>query len=219
MSRNNYAWVGDSITEGYGDNITISCNGIPGRLLGTVFNTTAPVLEQHLNLGASGMLVTEYIDIAKGVIGADPTFYTAVFCSVWSPNLLTGQEVPAVWPTEPEVLNTMLQALYSFEEWLLERSIIFMPVFLAGSPFNANAFTRQRLQAHVDFCANRWPHFLNINTPIQDPAITDGPYIGSAFRTDVTHPSSAGYSAQADYVRPLIPGAIATAIAFYGFVE
>ena len=214
-----FGWVGDSITEGYGDGATISCRGVPGRLLQLEAGITSTVTTIHRNLGASGRLVWEYIDIAKGIIAADPTMYTAIMCSIWSPNLPTGLEAPAVWPTEPENLAAMLAAVVDFEAWLLARSIVFIPTFMAGSPFNANSTTRIRLQAYLDSCIARWPWLLNLNAPIQDPAITDGPSIGSAFRSDVTHPDTTGYIAQVDYIRPLIPASLAAAVADYGFVE
>jgi hypothetical protein len=213
-----YGWVGDSTTEGYGDGATISFRGVPGRLLKLEAATTNTVTILHHNLGASGMMVPHYISIAKGIIDADPRMYTAILCSIWSPNIPNGA-TPGIWPTDPVNTAAMLAALIDFEAWLLERSIVFIPTFMAGSPFNMNAVTRPRLQTYLNSCIARWPWLLNLNTPVQDPAFTDGPSIAAAYRDDATHVNSTGLALQATYVRPLLPAALATAVAHYGFVE
>ncbi len=224
MSRTIFGWVGDSITEGYGDSIPVSCNGIPGRLLRTALDHAGTVTTIHINMGASGMMVPQYIDIAKGLIGADPTRYTAIFCSIWSPNKPAGQP-DGDWPTRAENTLAMREALIAFEAWLLERNIVFLPTFMFGSPFEMGAATgtnprRVLLQQHLDACLALWPWLLNLNTPVQNPAVTDGPYgLAPTYCDDATHPNSLGYTTMTNYIAPLIDAAFAAAVAAYGFVE
>jgi hypothetical protein len=214
--RTVYGWVGDSGTEGFRDGTDVSCNGVPGRLLRLEIEAPGPLSTIHLNHGASGMMVPQYIAIAKGIIGADPRVYTAIMCSIWSPNGPAGE--PAEWAARPENLAAMLVALQDFEAWLLARSKVFIPVFMMGSAFDLGVDQRVRMQGHIDACTALWPWLLNLNTPIQDPAYTDGPrMLIPTYCEDGTHQNQAGFTAQAAYVRPLIPAALAAAATHYGF--
>lgn len=219
MSRLVYGWIGDSITEGYGDGVTISCMGVPGRMLRAAIDKATAVTAVHVNMGASGRMVPQYIDIAKGIIEADPTRFTAVLVSIWSPNIPADVE-PGEWPTQPANMELMLSALIAFEQWLLERSIVFMPTFMAGSPFNMNDVRCARLQTFLDACTQRWPWLLNLNTPVQNPEVTSGPYmLTGVYCSDATHPNSAGYDAMFGWVSTRLDAAFNQACAAYGFVE
>lgn len=215
MALTGFLWVGDSITEGFGDNLPVSCYGLPTRFQYDAVIQN-PVIHQHYNLGCSGSMVPQYIDIAKQWIEATPGVITAVVCSVWSPNIPQGQEFS--WAFDPVNLNAMFDAVVAFEAYCLENSMVFMPVFLAGSPLGQNEVTRVQLQAHLDRCIARWPWLIDFNAPIQNPAYTDGPWILLPdYSTDATHPNNAGYSKQyADRASYFIP-AYNQAIAYYGF--
>lgn len=213
-----FLWTGDSLTEGYGDSLTISCQGIPGRFLMASINTAGTPTMMHVNAGVSGRLVPQYIDVAKSVIEADPTKYSAVVVSIWSPNIPQGEQ-PGWWPTQPENLAAMVAALTAFEAWLLERSIVFIPAFVAGSPFEMGSVRRAALQEHIDACSVKWPWLLNLNTPVQDPAIIDGPYIVSTYCDDSTHVNSTGLDLQYSYASTRLMPAFQQAVEFYGFVE
>lgn len=214
-----FGWTGDSIAEGYGDNITISCMGVSARFNRAQLNTVGAPTMIHYNMGASGRLVPQYLDVAKSIIAADPRRFSAIVTSVWSPNKTAEAPLAGAYSTDPTVLAEMHSALDAFEAWLLERNIVFMPAFFCGTYSTFTTANRIALQGHVDSCAAKWPHFLNLNTPIQDPAYTDGPRIGSAFGTDGIHPDERGYQAQYDYVAPLFLPAFYQGCAHYGFGE
>lgn len=214
-----FGWVGDSLTEGYGDGVVISCNGVSGRFLRFSIGVQGEVSTIHVNMGVSGRLVHQYIDVAKSIIDADPTRYSAILTSIWSPNIPAG-EVAGYWPTRPENLNSMITALESFEQFLLDRSIVFMPTFMGGSPYATTYDTQVALQEHVDFCTNKWPWLLNFNTPIQSPIVSAGPYIDtSRYCDDATHPNIAGYDAQYAWGSSRLMPAFEQACTAYGFVE
>lgn len=217
-----FGWNGDSICEGYSDYITISCMGISFRFTAAQLNTIGAPSMIHYNMGVSGRLVQQYIDVAKSIIEADPTRFSAMIVSIWSPNKPPEAPVAGAYSTSPEVLAGMIASLEAYEAWLLERSIVFMPAFFCGSYSTFTTAHRVALQGHLDNCISKWPWLLNFNTPIQDPAYTDGPrYLSgtSGFGTDGIHPNERGYQAQYDWAAPRLMPAFAQACAAYGFVE
>lgn len=214
-----FGWVGDSIAEGYGDYITISCMGISARFNRTELNIVGNPTQVHYNMGASGRLVNQYIDIAKSIIDADPSRFSAIITSVWSPNIPPGALSVGDWSTDPVNLAEMISYLEDFEQWLLDRSIVFMPVFLCGSYSGFNTANRIALQGHLDNCKSKWPWLLNFNEPIQDPAYTDGPRIGPDYGHDGIHPHEIGYDAQYDWGASRLIPAFNQACTTYGFVD
>lgn len=215
--RVGFLWVGDSITEGFSDNMPVSCYGLPTRFQYDAILVN-PVIHQHYNLGCSGSRVNQYIDIAKQWIEATPEVVSVVVCSIWSPNIPQGEAFE--WAFSQVNLDDMYSELLAFESYCLNKSILFMPVFLAGSPLGQNEVTRVTLQGHIDRCVARWPWLIDFNAPIQNPAYTDGPWmLLPDYSTDATHPNTAGYNKQyADRASYFIP-AYNQAIAAYGFVE
>lgn len=214
-----FGWVGDSIAEGYGDSITISCMGVSARFNRAQLNTVGAPSMIHYNMGVPGRRVPQYLDVAKSIIEADHTRFSAIITSVWSPNKTAEAPLAGAYSTSPEVLADMIEKLESFESWVLDRSIVFMPAFFCGSWSTFTTANRVALQGYVNNCATKWPWMLNLNTPIQDPAYTDGPRIGPDYGSDGIHPNENGYQAQYNYVAPLLIPAFEQACAAYGFVE
>lgn len=214
-----FGWTGDSITEGYGDNQTISCRGVSFRFTANQLNTVGAPSMIHYNMGVSGRLVHQYLDVAKSIIDSDPTRFTAILTSVWSPNKPAEAPLAGNWSTDPVNLAAMISALKNFETWLLDRSIVFMPTFMAGSWSTFTTNNRIALQGHLDNCIAKWPWLLNFNEPIQDPAYTDGPRIGPNYGTDGIHPDVRGYDAQYDWGASRLIPTFNQACTAYGFVD
>lgn len=214
-----FGWTGDSISEGYGDYLTISCMGVSFRFTANQLSISGSPTMIHYNMGASGRRVDQYLDIAKSIIAADPTRFSAIITSVWSPNKPTSAAVAGAWSTDPVNLAAMISSLESFETFCLDRNIVFLPAFLCGTYSTFTTQHRIALQGHLDNCISKWPWLLNFNEPIQDPAYTDGPRIGPDFGTDGIHPDSRGYQAQYNWgVSRVIP-AFNQACTAYGFIE
>lgn len=210
--------VGDSISEGYDDNITVSCYGLFGRFQRYMMTVVGTPTISYRNLGVSGRRVNQYIDVAKSIIEADPSRTSAVFVSIWSPNKPTEQPA-GTWPTAPENLANMVTWLQDFEAWCIARRIVFIPVFLAGVYSALSTANRVALQGHLDNCKTLWPFLVNFNEGLQDPAYTDGPRMASTWTNDGIHPNQNGYTRQysTSIGKPL--AAYNAAKAFYGVVD
>lgn len=216
-ARRTILWVGDSITEGFSDNMPVSCYGLPGRFQRDAMQA-ATVIRQHLNLGCSGSLVGQYIDIAKQWISATPDSITVCVVSVWSPNIPSGEGFS--WAYDAANLSDMRDELQAFEPWLLERSKVFVPAFIAGSPLGQDDGTQVRLQAHREACAELWPWMLDFNDAIQDPAKPLGPWmLMPTYCGDATHPNADGYDKMYADHSASFESKVDLAIAAYGFVE
>ena len=226
MRAQRFLWSGDSITEGYSDGAVVSCNGFTQRMNAPYYAGIPDVW--HINLGCSGFMVPQYIRRAKGVIDANPDAFTAVFCSVWSPNMPSG--VVENWPYLEENLDAMIAALESFETFLLDRSIIFVPTFVENPPYPMGASSGARMKLRDYFfpkLAALWSWWLNLQPATQDPAILDGPQMAFAGAgADGTHPTPSQHDAIAAYAQadsgngvPRWKNALNLAAAHYGFSE
>lgn len=223
-------YVGDSLTEGYGDSPgdgifeTVSCYGIPGRRRFRYMTTGAPV-GNHINLGCSGFMVRQYLERLYGYVRADPDAISVAVVSCWTPNKPPAE--PASYSTRSDVLADNLAALIEAEAFCLANSIVFIPCFVFASPFDL--LGRQAdLKAGVDAVKARFPQTIDLAPIVQDPTITDGPYANPLWSADSTHangvgpegnPYGLGYTALEHQFNLDYPGALATAKTLYGFPE
>ena len=219
MSRAINLWIGDSITEGYGDGMAVSAYGFVGRLQVKQWSLLSGAQEQHLNLGSSGKMVDEYLRIGRGFISADPTGITAAFVSIWSPNVPGGD---GSWAYDGANLAAMRIRLEAFAAWCVAQSVLFVPIFIENPPYDAAAWRRSAIAAHIAACAATWPFLLNLQPATQDPEILDGPQMKYVY--DVLHPSPTQHQAIADYLLEDVGGGVArwaaarlAAAQFYGF--
>lgn len=197
MSWKTYLFVGDSITEGFGDNgISVSCFGVPGRLLKDVLYS---VIDQnnYINFGQSGALLSAYCNRAKGYILSDPSNISVVVASVFSPNVPQGQHVS--WSWNSANLLSMRQSIIEFKEFCNNLNILFIPVFWCASPFDLGTTTGPAaLQAHVDALLIEFPYLIKAYEVIQDASVVTGPYSSVTYCIDVTHPAGGGGGATSD---------------------
>lgn len=224
MRTRRHLWSGDSITEGYGDGgVVVSTQGFTQRM-NPLYSAGVPA-DWHINLGCSGFMVPEYVRRARGVIAASPDSITSVFCSSWSPNKPTNSVDN--WAYLDENLDTMISTLLDFEQFLLDRSIVFVPVFIENSPYPMGASSGARVKLLEYFFPKltaHWPWWLNLQPATQDPAITDGPQMEYQGTGDGTHPTTAQYAAIATYAmadsgngKPRWQAALEAAATYYGF--
>ena len=95
-------------------------------------------------------------------------------------------------------------------------------MFLIGTRFDVNAQMRINLQAHLDQCKLDFPAVLDLHQTVQDPGLTDGPSIASAYTLEGAHPSTTGYTrlfSEPQGFNAQFPVALSSAIAADGFQE
>lgn len=212
-------FVGDSITQGYGDqDHFVSMDGVPGRLL-RALGSGANAAFSIVNFGQSGFTPEQYLARWKGLARADPEGATAMAYSIFSPNGFAALDFQT-WERVDEMKATCIAAEQAAEELGRE----FIPVFITGTnmfflnpcmdhePYIAWCQDRtDKIQALLDWAKERYgSRLLDLHEVITDP-LTIGPSMlgGLAdqpiYTHDHTHPNTSGYNVLGTRAISLLP--------------
>ncbi len=198
-------WVGDSITQGYGDHDQIvNVDGVPGRViraLGSGTNASYTLI----NFGQSGFTPEQYLARWKGLARADLLGATAMIYSIYSPNgFADGVH------TNTDRIRAMEDACVAAEHAAHDLGRIFIPAFITGTNMNLLNPSLDGTKVWVgdqtwlvkellDWAKARYGNqLLDLHEVIADkatlgPAMQDG-FTGSpSYTNDETHPNTLGY--------------------------
>lgn len=202
-------FVGDSITQGYGDwDQIVNMDGVPGKLL-RAFGVGSDARYSIVNFGQSGFTPEQYLARWKGLARADPAGATAMAYSIFSPNGFAGESNQS-WERVDEMKANCLAA----EAACAELGRKFIPVFITGTNmFFLNPCLDQRppvswcrdetdkTKALLDWAKDRYgSRLLDLHQAITDPSTIGPSMLGGLsdqpiYTIDHTHPSTSGYSA------------------------
>jgi lysophospholipase L1-like esterase len=201
-------FVGDSITQGYGDrNHIVSMDGVPGRLL-RALGSGADATFSIVNFGQSGFTPEQYLARWKGLARADPEGATAMAYSIFSPNGFAAFDVQT-WERVEEMKATCIAAEQAAEA--LGRR--FIPVFITGTNmfFLNPCLDRDprikwcqdrtdKTKALLDWAKERYgSRLLDLHEAITDrdtigPSMLGGLFNQDVYTDDHTHPNTDGYN-------------------------
>lgn len=197
-------FVGDSITQGYGDGEqTVGIDGMPGRLLralGLGSNASFSIV----NFGQSGFTPEKYLARWKGLARADANGATAMVYSIYSPNGFAD----GVNSTQARI-DAMKQNTLVAEQAAKNSGRIFIPAFITGTNMNLlNPCPNTPTWCHdntglvknlLDWAKQRYGNqLLDLHDAIADkttvgPAMQDGWTGNPKYTNDETHPNALGY--------------------------
>lgn len=192
-------FVGDSITQGYGDGEqTLGIDGVPGRLL-RHFGVGGDAAYNIVNFGQSGFKPEQYLARWKGLARADTSGGTALVYSIYSPNGFAGGDFTH---QNMERIEEMKENCLAAEKAAHDYGRIFIPsfitgtnVFLAGTGDRDLTWMTKNL---LDWAKARYGNqLLDLHSAVQPSGAdaTVGPSMDEKYTIDGTHPSAAGYSA------------------------
>ena len=192
-------FVGDSITQGYGDGEqTLGIDGVPGRLL-RQFGVGDDAAYNIVNFGQSGFTPEQYLARWKGLARADTSGGTAMVYSIYSPNGFAGGDFSHQNPARIEAMKANClaaeKAAHDYGRIFIPSFITGTNVFLAGKGDNDLTWMVKDL---LDWAKARYGNqLLDLHSAVQPsgPDATVGPSMDSKYTFDGTHPNAAGYSA------------------------
>jgi len=192
-------FVGDSITQGYGDGEqTLGIDGVTGRMLrklGVGNNASYSIV----NFGQSGFTPEQYLARWKGLARSDTSGATALVYSIYSPNGFAGGDFSHQNPARMEELKANCLAA---EKAAHDYGRIFIPSFITGT----NVFLAGKgdndltgmVKDLLDWAKARYgAQLLDLHSAVQPTGAdaTIGPSMASIYTSDGTHPNRDGYDA------------------------
>jgi lysophospholipase L1-like esterase len=216
-------FVGDSITQGYGDDGQyVSVDGVPGRLIRSL-GSGPNAQYTFINFGQSGWTPEQYLARWKGLAAADPNGATAMVYSIYSPNGFADGGPH----TNTTRINEMEANCIAAEQAAHANGRIFIPCFITGTnmgllgPNTARTDWAQDntglVKSLLDWALARYGNqLLDLHSVIQDkktigPAIQDGMTGTPSYTDDETHPNTLGYDTLGDYAVTIFPTIYANA--------
>ena len=210
-------WVGDSITQGYGDHDqTVNVDGVPGRViraLGSGTNASYTLI----NFGQSGFTPEQYLARWKGLARADLLGATAMIYSIYSPNgFADGVN------TNRDRIRAMEDACLAAEQAAHDLGRIFIPAFITGTNMNllnpyldgTKAWAGDQtglVKELLDWAKARYGNqLMDLHEVIADkttlgPAMQDGLTGSPSYTNDETHPNTLGYDTLGAKAISLLP--------------
>lgn len=198
-------FVGDSITQGYGDHDqTVNVDGMPGRVL-RALGSGNHASYSIANFGQSGAMPEDYLKRWKGLARADINGASAMVYSIYSPNGFAD----GVHVTQ-ERIDAMKTNTLAAEQAATDLGRLFIPAFITGTNMNLlNPCPDGRrswcqdntglVRDLLDWAKQRYGNrLLDLHGVIADqttvgPAMQDGWTGTPSYTTDETHPNTLGY--------------------------
>jgi len=181
-------FVGDSITQGYGDGQYFlgSMDGIAGRMLramGVGSNASYSVV----NFGRSGFTPEEYLARWKGLARADTSGATAMVFSIYSPNGFP-------YGLTQAGIDKMKQTALAAETTAKNLGRIFIPAFITATNYGSE--NARLVKDLLDWAKTRYGNrLLDLHEAVADSASPYGMEMKTSMTNDLTHPNQAGYDA------------------------
>lgn len=188
-------FVGDSITQGYGDGEqTVGIDGMTGRLLRSVGVGTSASYS-IVNFGQSGFSPEEYLARWKGLAKADVNGATAMAYSIYSPNGFAGGTPTAPANISQNRIEAMKANCLAAETAAHELGRIFIPMFVTGTNMNLSSEGRLLVKGLLDWAKLRYgDQLLDLHDAVQTSGVI-APEMADAYHHDGTHPNASGYTA------------------------
>ena len=210
--------VGDSITEGYNDNVIgVAVGGYPARLRDSIGKNSDTW--EFFNFGQSGLTPEQYIATWTDWAKTTPNQATAMLYSIYSPNgFFDGNGIVLGTSRVTALQNLCIQA----ESLARTYGRLFIPIFITGTNTNlvtapASAATQNNTNYVNDllvWAQNRYvSRLLDLHSAIQDPTNNIGPSMAANYTIDGTHPNGSGYDALGALAVTAFPIAYAAALA------
>ena len=208
-------FVGDSITQGYGDGEqTVGIDGVTGRMLrklGVGTNASYNIV----NFGQSGFTPEQYLARWKGLARADTSGATAMVYSIYSPNGFAGGDFSHQNSARIEAMKANCLAA---ERAAHDYGRIFIPSFITGTNvFLAGEGDKDltwMVKDLLDWAKARYGNqLLDLHSAVQPTGAdaTIGPSMGDAYNNDDTHPNAVGYDALGARAVAIFPAVYAAA--------
>lgn len=189
-------FVGDSITQGYGDGEqTIGIDGVPGRLL-RALGVGSNASYNIVNFGQSGFTPEQYLARWKGLARADSSGGTAMVYSIYSPNGFAGGDFSQQNSARIEAMKANCLAA---EKAAHDNGRIFIPAFITGTNIflagKGNNDLTWMVKDLLTWAKARYGNqLLDLHDAVNDTS-TLGPSMQTQYTNDATHPNALGYNA------------------------
>lgn len=181
-------FVGDSITQGYGDGQYFlgSIDGVPGRML-RAMGVGSDARYSIVNFGRSGYTPEEYLARWKGLARADTNGATAMVFSIYSPNGFPhGLTQTGV--------DRMKQTTLAAEVAAKDLGRVFIPAFITATNYGTD--NARLVRGLLDWARARYgDRLLDLHEAIADSASPYGIEMRASMTNDLTHPNQSGYDA------------------------